>query len=388
MVFHALVKDNADCYSGGINEYLYAVAGYTDELDYEFETIYDALHKFFYSESELVLTGYEISHYFQWYSFENHVDPHEKHMHDYYSVQVGSIFATSSNLSIYNSINNNKNSDSNSSNYYSILSNTNDDDENNNSSSNQTSEDVGLYIQTVLKYMPREPVILTKFITKPSTDLLDVVGLAGGMYSTAEGLCQYLTLIAVWGFAIGKCKFGGFSRTSGPQGILKIQLESFLQARDETIIELTQQLVATTAKVDKCEKKIKELEQIFEMTTQPTSRNPNRSSLQLLLAPIKPRRTQQLYDRTTGRVSVSSKKNKNFHSNFNLNTNRGDENTKTNDNNDNDDNDDNNENDNENVNELELESIDASADIQILLDTLAEHDDGDDAKSAELSHQD
>ena len=53
------------------------------------------------------------------------------------------------------------------------------------------------------------------YVTETSVDLLDVLGLAGCMYSTIDQILNYIAFMAIWGFSIDFIKFGGIAKNAG-----------------------------------------------------------------------------------------------------------------------------------------------------------------------------
>ena len=97
--------------------------------------------------------------------------------------------------------------------------------------------------ETAFYFSPNDIGTKTTFVVKPEIDLLDIFGLAGGMYSSIEQVLTYFSVIIIWGCSFACCKFGGVANEAGPDGLIRQQLEGFLKARDETIVELTQRIV-------------------------------------------------------------------------------------------------------------------------------------------------
>ena len=101
------------------------------------------------------------------------------------------------------------------------------------------------YTITLFSYSPNENGIKTILQIVPFIDLLDIFGLAGGMYSTMQGILTYFSVALIWGFTIGCCKIKGVANKTGPDGLLRQQLEAFTQARDEVIVGLTHRITDT-----------------------------------------------------------------------------------------------------------------------------------------------
>ena len=98
---------------------------------------------------------------------------------------------------------------------------------------------------TMLSYSPNENGIKTILRVVPLIDLLDIFGLAGGMYSSMQEILAYFSVALIWGFSVGCCSIKGVASETGPDGLLRQQLEAFVQARDETIVELTHRITDT-----------------------------------------------------------------------------------------------------------------------------------------------
>ena len=152
------------------------------------------------------------------------------------------------------------------------------------------------YHITWLQYAPNEIGIKTTFIVEAAIDLLDIFGLAGGMYSTMEQILTYFTVALIWGFSFGCCSISGVASEAGPDGLVRQQLEGFLKARDETIIELTKKIVELEEKFDEFEKE------------HGNSDQRKRDSPRLGFTAKGSNRTAEIYKQSTGRTQSKTLK--------------------------------------------------------------------------------
>ena len=194
----------------GDNAY-WTLSGHREQL-YDYDTVDRALRRF-WSFSDARETNYDIAFVYDWYAFKNKIDSGD--FYDYFDMNIDGTYQVE------------------------ISSNNN----------GTTSDDSNTPSFTYLSYAPNDIGTKTTFVTQRKIDLLDIFGLAGGMYSTIEQILTYFTVAIIWGFGFGCCTFGGVANEAGPDGLIRQQLEGFLKARDETIVELTQRIVELEERV-------------------------------------------------------------------------------------------------------------------------------------------
>ena len=96
----------------------------------------------------------------------------------------------------------------------------------------------------------------TKFIyvTDESIDIIDQIGLAGGIYSSINEILNYVAFVAIWGISFGVIKLKGVAPDAGPNKIMQAQLDPYLKKRDKAILHLSQTIEKLQAKIEQLEK--------------------------------------------------------------------------------------------------------------------------------------
>ena len=215
----------------------WTIAGHRDELKANYESLNDALNGLF-NKAKLSVTGYRSRSTYSWYETQEKKIFQKKQTEQYFDVSIQGTYSLVNNGTWF-----------------------------------VFSPD-GNGIKTILKSVPY-------------LDLLDIFGLAGGMYSSLEQILAYITVALIWGFSFGCCKIDGFANETGPDGVLRQQLEGLLQARDETIVELTHRITETEAKLDR-------------LTADADHGNISTNNQQpLSLSPRISRRTDEIYKKTS-----------------------------------------------------------------------------------------